>query len=74
MLHHNHLHPVIINSLAYGICSYAVNFHYCMQGWVGLYQSHDAMVTLPVLNPLGDSELAGDKKLPAAAVNCYGIT
>ena len=28
------------------------------------------MITLPVLNPLGDKEAAGDRKLPAAAINC----
>lgn len=27
------------------------------------------MITLPVLNPLGDKEAAGDRKLPAAAIN-----
>lgn len=35
------------------------------------------MTTLPVLNPLGDKEAAGDRKLPAAAINCmwyYSIT
>lgn len=62
-----YLHPIIIHSFRHSISSYGINFH-DYKG-EGLVTSPDAKTTLPVLNPLGDNELAGDRKLPAAATN-----